>query len=219
MKKRFNMKKLSIIFALLLGILLICSACGKQDPFEGFAGENGIEIESIEAYSGPYVEDGSDEEAQNVMQLKVKNVGGSDIQLAYIKLADKAGNDYSFKITTLLNGESMVIFEENRAEYSEDINIVSAELQDAVYFDPVPDMHADKVAVSVEDGAALVCNVSDAELHDLYVYYKNYDGETAFGGITYRISVPMLAPGEFIEVPAAHLSASVSKLIFVTYGE
>ena len=215
--KRFSMKKFSLI--LILALLLSLTACNKAPaPLPGFGEECGLEIQSLDAYTGAYFEDGSGDAVENVMRLTVKNAGLTDYQLVQIILHDENGNSYSFKVTSLLHGETMVVLEENRAQYSSKLKFSSAELQNAVYFDGAPDMHVDAVAASAEDGAILLCNLTDEDLVNVYVYYKNYDGDVAQGGITYRVSAPILSPGETVEVPATHVSIDASRLIFVTYG-
>lgn len=176
-----------------------------------------IELKELSAYSGPYFEDGSDEEVSAVMQAIVTNNSTSDIQFAYLRVTDKAGNEYVFKITCLLRGETMAVLEENRAEYKSADSIESVKVENVVPFDSVPSMHSDIFTLMINGNSVYVINDDTVGHNNICVCYKNYDGETAIGGITYRISIPHLEAGETAEVNTAHLKDTMSKFLFITY--
>lgn len=215
-------KKLLIIIAAVL--LLVLVGCGKEpaEPVESadlaaFEAETGLRIDGIASYSGPYFEDGSDEPVENVAQLTLTNTGDKDYQLVYLHLTDSEGNEYSFKLTSLMHGGSMIALEENRAAYAEGAVIASVTAENEVYFAEGTGMHPEAAALLVDGNSVTVWNQSGAELTNFRAYYKNYDGDVARGGITYTLSVPQLPAGEKATVSTGHYSEDTSRFIFVTF--
>lgn len=54
-------------------------------------------------------------------------------------------------------------------------------------------------------------------MSQVYVYYKNASGDLLLGGITYRVGLTDLGPGETQSCYAGHFSDG-SRLLFVTYA-
>lgn len=59
--------------------------------------------------------------------------------------------------------------------------------------------------------------VSLYAVSQVYVYYKNASGDLLLGGITYRVGLTDLGPGETQSCYAGHFSDG-SRLLFVTYA-
>lgn len=204
-----------VILALVL--LLTGRSNRSRAQFEAIDCGDGIELKSISSYDGPFFEDGSDESVSGVMQATVSNNGESDIEFAYLRVTDKEGNVYSFRISCLLSGETMKVLEENRAEYKSGMRIESAVAESVAEFISVPDLHPDIFALLVNGNTVTVINDDEVAHSNICVSYKNYDGDTAVGGITYRITVPYLEAGKSAEVSTAHFADSTSRCIFITY--
>lgn len=60
-------------------------------------------------------------------------------------------------------------------------------------------------------------NRGDSAVSQVYVYYKNASGDLLLGGITYRVGLTDLGPGETQSCYAGHFSDG-SRLLFVTYA-
>ena len=62
-------------------------------------------------------------------------------------------------------------------------------------------------------------NVSGRALGGGRVFYKSISGGGLVGGITYMVTLPALAAGQEVTLPAGHFSLSGSRLMFTTYAE
>ena len=180
---------------------------------------DGFTVMTVQSYDGKYIEDGSDEQVQNVMAAYVKNNGTRNIQLADFKLFDTAGKVYEFRLTTLMPGQEMIVLEKNRAVYDEKKIVVSAELENLAVFSEEPQMCEDVLEIRIENNTFTVTNISDQKLLAARICYKNiYDG-IYLGGITYTSTIPEIDPGETVELATRHYSEGASKVAFVTYAK
>lgn len=175
-------------------------------------------ITEVKSFAGMYFEDGSDEIVSNVMMLMVENRGEENIQLADITAYDAAGNAYTFRITTLLPGSKVTVLEANRAEYSADKAIVSAEVTNLALFAKAPEMHEDVLEFTCSDHMVKVKNISGSSFAGGRVCYKNASGDIYIGGITYSLTIPALESGEETTLYATHFTEGASKLAFVSYA-
>lgn len=179
---------------------------------------HGMEITQIGAYTGAYVEDGTDEVVSGVMMLVVTNTGTDYIQYGEINVTG-GESVYSFSLSTLMPGETVVLLEQSRMEYAEHSDY-TAEAVNVAVFDEAPALHEDKIQIQTLEGALNITNISgEAISGDVVIYYKNYAGGMYYGGITYRIRIEGgMAADEIRQVMTEHFSASGSKIAFVTVG-
>ena len=62
-------------------------------------------------------------------------------------------------------------------------------------------------------------NVSEKAItKEVSIYYKNKLNENYFGGITYRVRIDGLEPGEEISGFSSHAQKNSSEVMFITYG-
>ena len=98
------MKRFCKLFALLLALMLVLTACGgnaatDNDPTgddtpngDSTAAEpmmdlgSGLSLMSVNRYAGAFVEDGSDETVSDVLAITVRNDGDKTVQYAQITL-------------------------------------------------------------------------------------------------------------------------------------
>ena len=180
---------------------------------------DGFTVMAVQSYDGKYIEDGSDEQVQNVMAAYVKNNGTRNIQLADFKLFDTDGKVYEFRLTTLMPGQEMIVLEKNRAVYDEKKIVVSAEIENLAVFSEEPQLCEDVLEIRIENNTFTVTNISDQKLLAARICYKNiYDG-IYLGGITYTSTIPEIDPGETVELATRHYSEGASKVAFVTYAK
>lgn len=194
------------------------SAQAAENVFQPIYTSAGIVIEEVKSYAGKYLEDGSDEIVSNVMALQVKNETEESIQLADMSVADAEGNNYEFRITTLLPGQEMLILENNRVAYDETTEIVSAEITSLALFSEEPDLHENLFDIQTADNLITIKNISEETISAARVCYKNISGDIYIGGITYTVSIPELAPGESVDLPTRHFTEDASEVVFVTYA-
>ena len=179
----------------------------------------GLVITEIGAYSGAYVEDGTDEQVSDVLMLVVANAGDADIQYAEITLS--AGDEQAvFTLSTLPVGEYMVVLEQNRMTYDEDTAYDQAEARNVALFSDQLSLCQDRIRIQSLDGAVNISNLSGADIAgDVVIYYKNIADGMLMGGITYRVRLTGgMAAGEIRQIMSEHYSASGSRVMFVTCG-
>ncbi len=178
---------------------------------------NGCEIADIKAYSGPFVEDGSDSEKTNVFALVIKNTTGKHFQ--YMTVNMKIGEkDYNFKLTTLFDNSAVTVLESTGAPYTDE-KIDTVTLVQSIEFPSEPTVHPNELEITVMDGLMNVKNISGKDISsDIYVYYKLTDGDDWLGGITYRASTGGgLKNGELRQIPAKHFKKDSCKVVFTEY--
>lgn len=177
-------------------------------------------ITAITSYSGPYYEDGSDEEVSGVMMIQVTNYGEGPVQYAEITLSGEAG-DALFKLTTLFPGESMNVLEANRKTYTEGDQYTSATSSNVAYFQQEISLHEDVLKVQALDGGFNISNISEEDITgDIVVYFKNQADRELMGGITYRGTIEGgLKSGEIRQVMSSKFTASGTRVMFITIAE
>lgn len=83
--------------------------------------------------------------------------------------------------------------------------------------DETVSLHEDLFDITTEQNTITVTNCGDSAVSQVYVYYKNASGDLLLGGITYRVGLTDLGPGETQSCYAGHFSDG-SRLLFVTYA-
>lgn len=191
----------------------------REEQGISFSLDFGLEITAVGAYTGAYVEDGSNEVVSGVMMITVVNSGEESIQYAEIYL-ETADGEAKFSLTTLLPGESAVLLEQNRAVHRDGVAVSGARTENVALFSEAPSLCEDKLEIGVLDGAVNVTNISGEAIEgDVVIYYKNYSEGLYYGGITYRIRIEGgMEAGEIRQMMAEHFSASGSRVVFVTCG-
>lgn len=154
----------------------------------------------------------------DAVQLVIKNEGDSDIKYAVLKCGSDSG-DLSFKITSMPSGSVCVLTEDNGAKFAENVSCYGFELSDTVYFDNKMSAHSDVLFLRGKDGVISVKNISDHDVSDVYVYYKNEENGVLIGNETYRVSFGSVASGEEKELTAEHYKAYISRILFTEYGD
>ena len=190
-----------------------------DDPDDGYDLGRGLRILRFGSYAGMFVEDGSDEIVSGLVAVTVRNTGDESVQLARFTVRDADGEMYSFELTTLLPGEKVMVLEKDRKSYKGGTESFSAELTAYAAFAEEPTLCPEVLELTGKDNAVTVKNISGKPVSDGYVYYKNKQGETLIGGITYRVSFGALQPGASVTVPTSHFSEKNSVLVFAVYAE
>ena len=95
---------------------------GKNPVINGSASINvgsGLCIVDIGAYTGMYMEDGSNEVVSGVLMCIVTNEGDRAVEYAQLKLHD-GEKDIPFTLTALLPGRSVVLLAQDKTAYNKD---------------------------------------------------------------------------------------------------
>lgn len=173
-----------------------------------------LTVESIGAYSGSFIEDGSDEATKNVTAMLITNNSDQMLQVALIDFQVNSNETASFKVTNLPAGTSTLVLESNKREFSDKDTYTYGNATTG-YMDQ-PTLEEDKVELKTENGKITLKNKTDKELKRVYVYYKYVQiGGAYFGGITYRTPFENVGAGKEAEAVAAHFNPDSSQIMGV----
>lgn len=179
--------------------------------------EQGVQIHKIDSYTGPYWEDGSDEQVSELLMIELKNISGKNIQIAVVQLL--FGEETAvFQITNLPDGESVIALEQNRRKYTEEMP-GEVTVENIAYMDEFS-MQEDMVKITAYDGIINVENISEKDIEQtIFIYYKNYEDGQYHGGITYRVRIEGgLKTGEIRQLKASHFQEGKSCILMVSFG-
>ena len=176
--------------------------------------DSNLTVESIGAYSGSFIEDGSDEATKNVTAMLITNNSDQMLQVALIDFQVNSNETASFKVTNLPAGTSTLALESNKREFSDKDTYTYGNAATG-YMDQ-PTLEEDKVELKTENGKITLKNKTDKELKRVYVYYKYVQiGGAYFGGITYRTPFENVGAGKEAEAVAAHFNPDSSQIMGV----
>lgn len=178
----------------------------------------GLHLLDVAPYSGPYVEDGSDETVENIVSIIVKNEGTEDVQLATLTLKSADGTEYSFTLTALPAGKQVTLLETNRAPYQEELEVLGVVVSDVAGFNEPISLHEELLRIDASNRTLTVKNISGESFPGGRVFYKNISVDGYLGGITYTVTIPAMAVGEETSLYTGHYIPGNSELLFVTYA-
>ena len=179
-------------------------------------GDTGMVIESIGSFIGPYVEDGSDEEVEDVAAMVVTNTTDRMIQYSALSFSAKKGNSVNFVITNLPAKTSMIVFDSNRTAFK-GTEVLTFKEDKTAYTDR--NMHESELTISTQDNLISLTNNTDKKIDTAYVYYKLYlDCGVFYGGITYRAKIENIEPGGMVTQGASHYFTNSSEVLSVDFA-
>lgn len=192
----------------------------KTDAEEGDAWEvlndeeYNIQIDALsDGYSGPFVEDGSDEKVKDVLALQFTNKGEQDIQYAeYVFSIGKKA--VSFKLSDLPAGQSCVVLETTQHKYKEKDKLEMVSRVVALV-DEIPFARDQILTVDNSDDTITIMNLTDKEIPVARVFYKSFDNENNLfvGGITYNAKAEKIPAGGGITVAPSHFKSGESVVV------
>lgn len=175
----------------------------------------GLVIDYAGAYTGIYMEDGTNEMVTGLMMVILKNTGNQDLQLARFTL-EYADFTAEFEVTNLPAGASVVTLEKNRRDAAGEPK--SAKLSTVVFFQEKMTLLEEQLELSGSAGTISVKNISGADISgNIWVYYKYSATDIFYGGITFRAKLTDgLKAGESAQIPAGHYNPNSVKIVCVT---
>lgn len=175
----------------------------------------GVYISEVFAYTGAYIEDGSNDPCEGVCAVRLFN--SSDIHYQYLSFSlQTADGSYTFNASTVFAGATVTVLCEDRSAFTTD-RIIASRILSSVPFAELPSVHLESLKISYTDGFITVKNLTDQTLNDLYVYFKNSDDSGFIGGITYRAAFGELPAGGILQKNANNIRKDGSTVVFVTY--
>lgn len=220
-------KIIPLLLCVCIALLCSCSLNGTEESDNKKYGydlfseiDYGVIAEDIYLYSGEYPEDGSFENCENVVAIKVKNTSASDIQLLRINVKTNK-KDLEFEITTLRSGATVIAFEKSKQTLDENEKVISIESVNRADFSNKISLKEDMFIVQGNVATINIKNISATEIQeDIYIYYKKKDADgNYFGGITFRTKVDGIRSGEIKQLSAANFNPIDSEVLFVDYAE
>lgn len=178
---------------------------------------HGLYVTQVGSYTGPFVEDGSDDMVSGVLMLKVANRGQNPIEYGVITLPVAQGQA-SFTLSALLPGQTVVLLEQNRLPWSSSEPYLYPTLSDTAYYSRPLDRMEKLVSLQLLEGGINVTNISDEDISgDIVIYYKNKQQDLYYGGITYRLRISSGLPsGASCQLISQHLHKNGTEILFVT---
>lgn len=178
---------------------------------------HGLYVTEVGSYTGPFVEDGSDEPIAGVLMLKVANRGEAAIEYGVITLPVAQGQA-EFTLSALLPGQTVVLLEQNRLPWSSQEQYLYPLLHDTVYYTQPLDLQEDRLSLQLLEGGMNVTNISGQDITgEIVIYYKNMQQGLYYGGITYRLRISTgLKAGESCQLVSSHLHKTATQILFLT---
>lgn len=164
-------------------------------------------------YEGPFLEDTKQEPVSDVLALMVYNPGGKFVDNALLCL-QQGERVLLFEITMLPPGSRVLVLEKNAQPYTEDgfsrCMCLSLEL--------MPEGERKDITVKEENGALVIENLSDKEINNVTLFYKQFDHKEGFylGGYTNRTNIGEVLPGKSREIMPYRYVLGYSKVVAVT---
>lgn len=191
----------------------------KVEELEDFESDphKGLQVIKIGNYSGPFVEDGTDEILSRVLMIMVKNTGDRTVQYAEVELTDGTKTAY-FTLSTLPPGETVVLLEKSRMTYADGKDLTQTTIKNVAVFSQEPDLCEDRLQIQALNGVLNVTNISGEDIKgDIVIYYKNASSDLLYGGITYRVTIKGgLKADEIKQITASHFTEKGSRVMWVT---
>ncbi len=181
--------------------------------------DGNIKIKEISSYTGPYMEDGTDEDVEDVLQILVKNIGDEPLQYAKVTLLSQ-NEEAVFEMTTLFPGESMIVLETNRKKASADTEYTAVRADNIAYFQYDPTTHTDKLSIQPLDGGFNIKNISGEDIDGkIVIYFKDYKDGQYVGGITYSGTIQDgMKADELKQIMTDNFSVDSTKIVFINIG-
>lgn len=173
----------------------------------------GLVVDHIDSYTGVFVEDGSDENVENIFAAHIINSSDQNVEYAKI-IASLNGTPLSFEISDIPAGAGVTVLESSRTGYAEGI-LTYTDSQTA-YTGSFGQMEDQIGTVVGEDNGITVTNLTQEDIPCIRIFYKFASGETEYiGGITYTAKIDGLEAGGSITIYPSHFSAEGSRIMMV----
>lgn len=207
LSESFSLRTALVIMVLCLIVSLSgCESEKKGDiapvATQSRASSADLYCEEFISYSGPFVEDGTNDNVENVLALLLENRSDEYLEFATITY-DVDGETAKFVASGLPAGAKAWVLETNRMEAKADSQFEFLECESTFRDDAV--LTTDKLEVSYKDNELIVKNITDDVLKNPCVYYKNINSDGYYlGGITYMIGFDTLKPDATAKKQAGH---------------
>ena len=169
--------------------------------------------EALVHYDGPFLEDRSEMELFNSVALLVRN--NSQQGIAHAKITVIGNESWIFEAQYIPPMGTVLVLESSGAQFTES-QITECSGWETVWCNGWQIDSLLQIG-SVDMGTVAVTNITDTNLSNIRLLYKNWlpDSEIYVGGITYEVQIGQLLPGETVMVQPEHYAQGYSKFINV----
>ena len=172
-----------------------------------------ITIQRINAYSGIFIEDGSDKEVKNVAAIEVKNTSNKPLEFAQIQLYN-GSKKLVFDVSTLPANSSAIVMEKNKASFNSSKGVTYGGTT-AGYVNSLEKASSIKCK-KVKNNGIEVTNTSSKNIPCVRVFYKYKSSEGYYvGGITYTAKVEGLKAGASQTIYPSHFASDGGEIMMV----
>lgn len=172
-------------------------------------------IDAVNSYSGIFLEDGSDREADGIYAIILRNTASTCVEYTNITLIREDGKQLLFSASALDANATVVVMEAGAEPFRQaEYDACSANMAQIGWLE----MSEGLIRVEEDDsGALLVTNISGADIPCVRLFYKFYmeDVNVYVGGITYTAKIDALAAGESRTVMPSHYAKGSSRIVMV----
>lgn len=180
--------------------------------------DSSLTIQRIKAYSGIFIEDGSDKEVKNVAAIQVKNTSKQVIEYAQIELYN-GDKKLIFEVSTLPANSSVVVMEKNKTTLSSSKGVTYG--KSTVAYTNKLEKSSDIKYKILDNNGIKVTNKSKKDIDCVRIFYK-YKSEDGYyvGGITYTAKIENLKAGKSQTIYPSHYATEGGEIMMVkTYDE
>lgn len=185
----------------------------EQQQFPCPVPGTGLIVEHMVAYDGPFLEDGTDVPACDIVAMMLCNAGSRFIKQAEITLETEEG---TLCFTgTCIPGFSRVILLEKTAMPWREIQVLACSGRIVT---ETGGLGSEQIRVCDDTlGSLQVTNQTDRTLQRLRIYYKNVVPQTdiLLGGVTYCAVVAVLEPGQTVLRPVTRYLPGNSRIVWM----
>lgn len=200
--------------------LLFLSGCAGSGPgatepqVQSFGGLVCLEYSR---YSGPFPEDGSGRQVENVAAMLVHN--SSDKFLDYAMIEAWVGSHQgTFRVTGLPPGGTAWVLEQDGLTLTPQERFIATACEDYFFRDDAV-YTSDKLSVETDGNSLTVTNKSDGGLRNVCIYYKTvHEDGNYFGGISYLLEFGDLSPGQTVTRQASRYGPG-SRIVRLSFQE
>jgi len=170
--------------------------------------------QKLVAYEGAYLEDGSEENVEDIAALVLENTGTTGIEYAQIVLIQN-GQELTFDATYIPPKSTILLLEEHKKPYSA-TPVTACRCRTVIpgVFD-----RAERTVQIKEAGMGTleVINLTDQKMDCVRVFYKHHEGKNDLyvGGITYSVAIPELEPGETRSITPYRYASGYAQVVAV----
>ena len=174
-----------------------------------------LNIDAVGYYNGPFFENGSDIVVEKAFAIVVTNSGSSIIDNG--KLILKAGDrQVNFTINYLPARSTAVIVNDENTTFQKDseVSFISYTGTTATSMDV-----KDKLEVTTDNESLFLKNLTQDQIKDINIYYKNKVKGIYYGGIAYRSYLTQIEAASQSNLLAQHYVKDLSEIVYYSYTE